>query len=207
MTKLAFAFASAVALASIGGCKKKGGDGGAGNAMAKMAEFKDRMCACKDPECARKVSDEMTAWNQTQAGVQKEPANMTEADKKKATEIGTELGECMQKALRAGAPATGSATTEPTGSGSAAEATGSGSAVAEKIEGLPPECGEYQAAIEKLSTCDKISKEARETLIKAYTDASAGWKTLPDAAKEKIAGSCKAGAESVTSMAKAQCGW
>lgn len=207
MTKLAFAFASAVALASIGGCKKKGGDGGAGDAMAKMTEFKDRMCACKDPECAKKVNQDMTAWSQTQGGVQKEPANMSDADKKKATDIGTQMGECMQKAMSARVPATGSATTEPTDSGSAADATGSGSAVAEKTPGLPKECDEYQAAVEKLSTCDKISKQARETLIKAYADASSGWKTLPDAAKEKIAGSCKAGAESVISMAKAQCGW
>lgn len=199
MTKIAFAFATVVALVSVAGCKKKGGDGGAADAMAKMSELKDKMCACKDPECAKKVSDEMTAWSQKQAQTQKEPAKMSEADQKKATEIGTQLGECMQKAMAAGTPPPAAAPD----AGAAAEAPAAG----EKIEGLPKECDDYKAAIDRLATCEAISKQARETLIKAYADASAGWKSLPDVAKEKLSASCKTGADTVTSMAKAQCGW
>src|SRR5689334_16962526 len=49
MNKLMIAFAATMALASFG-CKKKAGTGGSGEAMAKMTEFKDKMCACKDAE-------------------------------------------------------------------------------------------------------------------------------------------------------------
>ena len=204
MTKLALAFATTLALVSTGGCKKKGADGGGGNAMAKMSELKDKMCACKDPDCAKKVSDEMTAWSQQQGSKQKEPAKMSEADQKKATELGIAMGECMQKAMNTGSAA--AAPVPADGSGSAAPATTEGSA-ATPPSGLPKACDEYEAAINRLATCDKMSKQARETLVKAYADAAEGWKKLPDAAKEKIAVSCKSGADAVIATAKAQCGW
>jgi hypothetical protein len=56
MKKIGFLFAAAFALASFSGCKKKSDD-----AMAKMAEFKDEMCKCKegDKDCAMKVQKEM----------------------------------------------------------------------------------------------------------------------------------------------------
>jgi hypothetical protein len=117
MNKLMIAFAATMALASFG-CKKKAGTAGSSEAMAKMTEFKDKMCACKDAECAKKVNDEMTKWSQEQQGKTKEPVKMSEADQKKATEIGTAMGECMQKAS---APAAGS----DTGSAAAGSDTGS----------------------------------------------------------------------------------
>jgi hypothetical protein len=201
MTKLALAVATSLALVSLGGgCKNKTSDGGAGDALAKMSELKDKMCACKDPDCAKKVSDEMTAWSQAQASKQK-AAKMNEADQKKASELGVAMGECMQKASTVAPPPTPPAPAD--GSGSAAPA-GSGSQTA---SGLPKECDDYEAAINKLSTCDKMSKQARETLVKAYAEAAEGWKKLPDAAKAKISVSCKSGAEAVLSTAKAQCGW
>jgi hypothetical protein len=74
----------------------------------------------------------MTKWSQEQAGKTKEPVKMSEADNKKATEIGTAMGECMQKATM---PATGSADmagSAAAGSGDMAgsAAAGSGSAAA-----------------------------------------------------------------------------
>jgi hypothetical protein len=202
MTKRALAFATTLALVSVSGCKKKPADGGAGDAMAKLAELRDKMCACKDPDCAKKVSDEMTAWTQAQAKTQKEPPKMSEADQKKAADLGIAMGECMQKAMTVTPPP---APPPADGSGSAAEApAGSG---ADKPSGLPKACDDYEAAINRLSTCDKMSKQARETLVKAYADAAEGWKKLPDAARERIGGSCKSGADAVIAMAKKQCGW
>jgi len=77
---------------------KGGGDTGA--MMAKMTEFKDKMCACADTACAQKVSDEMTKWSQEQikGGA---PPKMSEDDTKKATQIATDMGACMQKAMGA----------------------------------------------------------------------------------------------------------
>ena len=110
MKKLTLAFAIAMAFVSFG-CKKKGGGGGAAEAMAKMSEFKDEMCKCKDAKCAQDVSDKMTKWSQEQSKTQKEPPKMSEEDTKKAAAIGEEMGKCMQAAMGAGAaaPAEGSA--------------------------------------------------------------------------------------------------
>jgi hypothetical protein len=70
--------------------------------MAKMVTFKDAMCACKDSDCAKRVSDDMTAWSQDYAKREQEPVRLTEADQKRAVEIGTKMGECMQTAMGMG---------------------------------------------------------------------------------------------------------
>ena len=100
MKNLTLAFMVAMAFVSFG-CKKKGA-GGAGEAMAKMSEFKDEMCKCKDAKCAQDVSDKMTKWGQEQSKNAKEPPKMNEADTAEAQKIGKEMGECMTKAMGAG---------------------------------------------------------------------------------------------------------
>ena len=78
--------------------KAAGAEAGAA-ALKKMTEFKDSMCACKDSACAQKVSDDMTKWGQEQA---KDVGSMPTPDEdttKKMTDIGTKMGECMQKAM------------------------------------------------------------------------------------------------------------
>ena len=70
--------------------------------MKKMSEFRDQMCACKDSACAQKVSDVMTQWAQDQAKDNAEPPKMTEEDTKKFTQIGEDMGKCMQKAMGGG---------------------------------------------------------------------------------------------------------
>jgi hypothetical protein len=143
MKNLTLAFAVATTLFTFG-CKKKA-DGGAGEAMAKMTEFKDEMCKCKDAKCAQDVSDKMTKWSQEQSKNSKEPPKMNEADTKKAQEIGEQMGKCMQTAMSGGGDMTGSAaagsdTAPAAGSdtaGSAAPAAGSadGSAAAPAAAG------------------------------------------------------------------------
>jgi hypothetical protein len=135
MKNLTLAFMVAMAFVSFG-CKKKGG-GDAAAAMAKMTEFKDEMCKCKDAKCAQDVSDKMTKWSQEQSKNQKEPPKMSEEDTKKAAAIGEEMGKCMQAAMGAGmagsaAPEGSAAPAEGSAAGSAAPAEGSaaGSAAA-----------------------------------------------------------------------------
>jgi hypothetical protein len=126
MKNLTIALMATAAFASVG-CKKKGG--GAGEAMAKMGEFKDKMCACKDAKCAQGVQEEMTKWSQEMAknAGDKKPEPMSEEDTKKYTEATTKMAECAQTAMSAGGGADpGSAAAA--GSGSAAPAAGSGSA-------------------------------------------------------------------------------
>ena len=118
MKNLAIAFMVVLAFGTVG-CKKKAG--GAGDAMAKMQEFADEMCKCKDAKCAQDVSDKMTKWGQEQSKNAKEPPKMNEADTAKAQEIGKKMGECMTKAMGAGGAMGGGDM-----GGSAAPAAGSG---------------------------------------------------------------------------------
>ena len=70
--------------------------------MMALERFAGDMCACADADCAKRVSDEMTKWSQEMAQKQEEPPTMTEAEQQQAVEIGTRMGECMQKARGAG---------------------------------------------------------------------------------------------------------
>ena len=196
MKKLTFVLVSALVVLSFG-CKKKGAGSSSGAAMAKMTEFKDEMCKCKDAKCAQDVSDKMTKWSQEQSKNQKEPPKMSEADTKKAAELGEQLGKCMQTAMGAAPPV------PPEGSGTPP----AGSADPAAAGGLPKECDDYKAQVEKLKTCEKIPAKAKDALVKAYTDAAAGWATMPDGAKAGLNTSCKAGTEAVIAAAKDACGW
>ena len=79
---------------------------GPAEAMAKMEEFKTKMCACKDAKCAQGVSDEMTEWSQEMARTMKEPTRMSKDDQRKAAAIGEEMGRCMQTAMGVGGDTT-----------------------------------------------------------------------------------------------------
>lgn len=196
MTKLVMLVAL---LLTFGGCKDKDAAGGpsAADALGKMRELKDAMCKCKDAQCAQDVSAKMTAWTQEQAKAGKAP-KMTEADQKQAAALGEEMGRCMQEAMAAAHETTGSA--PPAGEpGSAAPTTG--------VDGLPPECAEYKATVEKLRTCDTMPPKAKEALLQAYNDAAAGWANMPEAARANLGTSCKAGTQALVDAVKAQCGW
>ncbi|HSN27744.1 MAG TPA: hypothetical protein VLT45_15740 [Kofleriaceae bacterium] len=102
---------------------------------------------------------------------------------------------------------TGSAAAAPTPTPAPAAATGSAAAAPAAAGDLPAECNEYKAAIEKLSSCDKMPQQARDALKQAYDQASAGWANLPAEAKANLATACKAGADAVMTSAKQVCGW
>jgi hypothetical protein len=70
-----------------------------GRAFKQMTIYKDQMCACKDSACAQRISDDMTKWAQEEARNNAEPPPMTEEDTKQFTELGEQMGTCMQKAM------------------------------------------------------------------------------------------------------------
>ena len=71
-------------------------------AMASMRQFADDMCKCTESACVQQVADRMTQWSQKMANdPQAAQMKMSEAEEKEATEIGTRMGECMQKAMSA----------------------------------------------------------------------------------------------------------
>jgi len=81
-------------------CRKR--FSGAAQAMAKMEEFKDMMCACADKACADKVTDEMTKWSQEMAKDADRDARVSEEDTKRMQVIVEQFTECATKAMTAG---------------------------------------------------------------------------------------------------------
>jgi hypothetical protein len=76
-----------------------------GEAMQQFEHFAGEMCQCRDSTCAMQVSDAMTRWG---TAMQKEwtpPPKLDEATMKRATAIGTRLGDCMSKAMVGNNPA------------------------------------------------------------------------------------------------------
>jgi hypothetical protein len=74
-------------------------------------------------------------------------------------------------------------------------------------DGLPIVCGDWKAAIDKLSACSAMPQNARDSLIAVYKDASRDWGQLPADAKRNLIVVCRAGADAVLKGAKATCGW
>ncbi len=203
MKNLTIAFLAAASLLTVGACKKKGG-GGAGEAMAKMEEFSNEMCKCKDKACADKVQEGMTKWSTDMAakGGEKKDEKPDEAAMKKMTEIGQKYAECMTKAMTPAADAAGSAAAA--GSGEAPAVAADPAAVGGAAAGdLPAECGEYKAAIEALAKCDKLPQQTRDALKQSYEQTSTAWAAVPAEGKAALATACKSAADAVKQSAAA----
>lgn len=208
MKNLTIAFVATLSLLSLAGCKKKGSDSAAA-AMGKMVEFKDKMCGCadkKDKDCATKITEDMAKWASDSAKTMDKNAKPSEADMKKMTEVGKQLGECTTKAMMAGmdmAPDTGSAAPTPT-EGSAAPA--GDTAAAAGGGDLPQECQDYKAAFEQLAKCDKLPAASKDAMKQGFDATSAAWanmSTMPVDAKAQMATGCKAGHDGIKQSASA----
>lgn len=84
-------------LAALGACKKKIGNGGKiDEALAKMSEFADLMCQCKDKACADGVQERMNKWA-TDAAANEDWSKHKpdEASMKKMSEYGEKYATCM----------------------------------------------------------------------------------------------------------------
>ncbi len=139
------------------------------------------------------------------------------ADAKKADDVAKcqqmmskEQSDNMAKAIA------GAMTTQPdpgSGSGSALESVGSGSgsaAPATDVAGLPPECADYKALVDKLATCEKLPQASRDMLKKSFDDTAKAWtnmEKLPADAKAALVGGCKQGADALKQAAGSACGF
>jgi len=123
----------------------------------------------------------------------------------------------MSKAIT-GAMATqpdqGSGSAPDTGSGGSAEGSGSsaeaGSGSSAPLAGLPAECNDYKAMVDKLAGCDKLPAASRDMLKKSFDDSAKAWVNLdklPADAKTALVNGCKQGAEALKKAAGATCGF
>lgn len=188
------------ALTAIFGCSDTEAPNRGADQLVRLAMFRDQMCACKDTTCAKKVSADMASWGRGQPS--DKPAALSTSDQAKASEIGIRLGECMMRATAGTQVAAGSGA-PPTATGSAAPPP----APVKNTQGLPKECDDYKAAIDRLATCESLSAAARETFVKGYQDSAARWSSMPEASKATLATACQGGVEAVLAVAKARCGW
>ena len=125
MTKLMFACVAALALTACPGKKPNG----AGEALSKLTELKDKACACKTPTCAQGVAADETKWAQAMAKENGDKApKLSDEEAKKLADLNQQFAKCVSDATMAGAtpnPAVPPTPVVPeaTGSGSAGSAT------------------------------------------------------------------------------------
>jgi len=62
--------------------------------LAKLREFRDRACACKDKRCVDAVQQELIAY----ASADKSTTKPSKADEQAADQILTELEKCVEAA-------------------------------------------------------------------------------------------------------------
>ncbi len=120
MTKLMFACVAAFALTA---CPHKHDSGG--DALSKMTELKDKMCACKTPACATAVTEEQTKWAQSMAKT--EPQKLSEEETKKLAAVGQAFAKCLAEATKVAAPEPAPAAPAPVETGSAGSSGSAGS--------------------------------------------------------------------------------
>jgi IPT/TIG domain-containing protein len=72
--------------------------------LDEIAAYKTKMCACKTPDCARKLSDEMNAWSDKLAKEFKQPPKLTDEQTKRGDDLSEELQKCMEAAMTADTP-------------------------------------------------------------------------------------------------------
>jgi hypothetical protein len=187
------------ALAAMFGCKDTTSGPAATNAIARLSAFKEQMCACRDTACAKQVSAEMAVWGRDQAT--DKPAALGAEEQTKASELGTQLGECMMRATAGASEAAGSG--GQIASGSAPPPL----APVKNTLGLPAECDDYKAAIDRLAACESLSAAARETFVKGYQESAARWASMPESSRATLSTACQGGVDAVRAVAKARCGW
>ncbi len=92
--KLTFSF---LLLSLVMACGKKGGSN---EAFEKTSAFADQMCACKDADCVKKVTDDMTKWS-TEFAKNAKPGDVAAPDPeetKKFEEVTKKMTKCMMDA-------------------------------------------------------------------------------------------------------------
>jgi hypothetical protein len=186
-------------LLTVGGAACKGKGSSSGNTLAKMSEFKDEMCRCKDAKCAQDVSSKMTAWTQEQAKGD-HPAKMSDSDTAKSQQIADQLGKCMANAMTASNAGSAAA-----GSAAAGSAAGSAAIDPAAFADLPQECLDYRKAVERLRTCDKLPADVRDTMLQQFDRSAEGWAKLPAESKKSLKEPCVAGTKAVMDNSK-ECG-
>lgn len=75
------------------------------DAIAKLGELADEMCACTDKACADAVTAEITRWSTEMAGAYRDEADKPSEDEvKEAMVVSERLSKCMMASMSLGTP-------------------------------------------------------------------------------------------------------
>jgi hypothetical protein len=69
----------------------------ADNALGDLEGFKDRMCGCKDKDCADGVKKDMREWKKKMRDEGIKKSELSDDQKKRAKEIDKEMDTCAEK--------------------------------------------------------------------------------------------------------------
>ena len=98
-------------LTACGGKKKS--DGGANETVAKMTDFKTKICACKDVTCVRPLIDEFTVWTAKFGADTKAQEQVTPEQEKQLDALNRQIMACATGPAKAAAPPAGDKATAP----------------------------------------------------------------------------------------------
>ncbi len=189
-------------VASLASCKKKDGGGGGGDSLG-VPECDDYLA--KMDACAKKLGDKggegitkmanmmRTSWKDEVKDAEKKSA-MPSVCRGAIRDMKKQMPDCDWGA--------GSEPAAPAGSAAAAP-EGSAAPVAAAAGDLPAECGEYKAAIEALSKCEKLPQATRDALKQSYEQTSAAWANVPAEGRAALGTACKSAADAVKQSAAA----
>lgn len=77
-------------------CKQRVSDEENAYVLTRLANYRDRMCACTDSGCAASVQAELSQWS---AELGDRAARPTAAAGKQLAKLATQYGECLTKIL------------------------------------------------------------------------------------------------------------
>jgi len=77
-------------------CKQRVSDDDSAFVLARLADYRDRMCACRDVPCAESVQADLSRWS---AALGDKGADPTRAQATQLAELATAYGTCLTKIL------------------------------------------------------------------------------------------------------------
>jgi hypothetical protein len=154
--------------------------------LAKMIEFKDQMCACKDMPCATKVNADMATWAQANSAADAVPSD---DEVKKIMAVSQDMSKCMEAMGKAAVAAATPPPPAPEPTLAAAD--------------LPKPCQEWKAGIDKLDHCAQIAKATVTALRTSYERSLAAWSKLPADSRTAVTGSCDSARDAVNNLLRA----
>jgi hypothetical protein len=94
------------------------------------------------------------------------------------------------------------------GCGRSSDSTSNATAQSLDESGLPPECAEFKAAIDKIQGCEKLPRDLRARIQDGYDKTRADWMKLSAHSRSLLGKACTVGKDAyMTADVKKTCGW